>query len=44
MRKCLFRIKGNNIKFDRAIEKSIIIGQNGASIYNIPSKDFIHQT
>ena len=44
MRKCLFRIKGNNIKFDRAIEKSIIIGQNGASIYNISSKDFIHQT
>ncbi len=44
MRKCLVRIKGNNIKFDRAIEKSIIIDQNGASLHTTLSNDFIHQT
>ncbi len=44
MRKCLVRIKGNNIKFDRDIEKSIIIDQNEASLHTTPPNDFIHQT
>ena len=43
MRKCLFRIKGNNIKFDRAIEKSIFTNQNGASLNNIPPVHLMEQ-